>query len=1493
MSRPGGPAGKDGLRYEDRWTAYCALRVLAGRAKAIRLEDPRDAQEGFEFTLEAENEESHQVKRQLTGVGHWSLKALDEAGVLGAFLTRLQKPDACCVFASGHSADILEELCSRVREAGTFEEFDAAISDAKTWEGHFETLRELWGVEGEWAWEALQRVWVATINEEPLKKALSVEAEYRMKGPPGLAPAALIEVLRDRVGHRLEATDLWAALAPLGYTPNREIGAAEGRREIARLNERFLASRRRTLIGGKLIARPETDRIEEALAEHRVAFVQGGAGSGKSDVILALCEQLAERGDTYLSFRLDRESAVTTATGLGEGLGLGVSPAAALLAQAGEGDGPVYLIIDQLDALSTTSGRRPEYLRSVSETVELALSDQRVKVVLACRTFDAENDSRLRTIAAAAGEDQRVVIEVGPLPKDAVDAVLATLKLRAGDLSAAMREALRAPLQLSLLEAIAARAEVKAEELRTTHDLDEAFWEIKREELEEILGPGAQWIEVIDRLLDYMSEEEQLMAPKAIVDDWPAEVRAMASIGVLVEDGPNLAFFHERFFDYAFARRFVARGRTLAELLARDQFLFRRAQVRQILEYARRAPGRLYREGLDLLLRGEGIRFHLQEMVLSWLGALPDPGEAEWQVLRPIVEGQGNAAHQAAWQALASSAWFRFLDGRGLIEFWLEEEKTVDRASWILIAASETEPCRVAEMLGERLDRSPEWRGRVAAVLSRCPDIGAGRDLFELTARLIERPDFEDDSLWFAVHGLGEAHPGWASELLGRYLEGRIEAAITSGASDPFEAGIVPRDTHLAEYIEAASKGAPRAFLEHVFPRFARLAELASRPPLDAEDAEERMKADSIWELRHFGDFAGELPEQILHGLETAAAALAEDEPAILLEFVDAHRATDLESVAYVLFQGFAANPEALADPAVQLLLADRRRLRVGHSDGTHWGTRRLLEAVTPAASDENIAALEDAVIGYSTSWERTAGAQKMRGQAEFALLGGVAAGRRSARGGRRFAELQRKFDAEDAEGPTGIVGGFVGPPIGEDAARKMSDENWLGAIAAYDSDDHAARRHFLVGGAHQLSSVLEEEAKEDPAGFARLITQIPDDANVAYFDAILRGLGQSEKDFPLEAALEALERCHGLPGRPCGMWISHPLRRFAEERVPERALEILSWYATKGEGASTVDMGGERRNAEHIATRGLNSVRGGAARAIGVLVDGNRENIPALLPAIRSLVSDPEPHVRALAIEIPLWMLRHDEGLALELFESGVADAGEDVLDSRGVSEFLRYRGARHFGRLRPLIERMLAAESEDVRRNGAVQATLIALGEPEARKLVARCLTGSVPERQGVARACAGNVANPSHREYCEEILIALFEDPEEAVRKDAVAAIGELRRGGGDHIGRLIEALLASSAFSDDPRAPLLAMKEADAPPPQLALDVAEKALGLLEEPGNITRREALVAGDLVEVVVRVYVDSLDRRTKDAALDLFDKTLSSNAYGARRALEAFDRG
>ena len=79
-----------------------------------------------------------------------------------------------------------------------------------------------------------------------------------------------------------------------------------------------------------------------------------------------------------------------------------------------------------------------------------------------------------------------------------------------------------------------------------------------------------------------------LSVPVEILDDGDLieDANVLVSEHVLARDGDRIAFFHETFFDYAFARQWVSRAESLVDFLLRDeQELFRRAQVRQILQH--------------------------------------------------------------------------------------------------------------------------------------------------------------------------------------------------------------------------------------------------------------------------------------------------------------------------------------------------------------------------------------------------------------------------------------------------------------------------------------------------------------------------------------------------------------------------------------------------------------------------------------------------------------------------------------------------------------------------------------------------------------------------------------------------------------------------------------------------------------------------------------------------------------------------------------------
>jgi hypothetical protein len=161
-------------------------------------------------------------------------------------------------------------------------------------------------------------------------------------------------------------------------------------------------------------------------------------------------------------------------------------------------------------------------------------------------------------------------------------------------------------------------------------------------------------------------------------------------------------------------------------------------------------------------------------------------------------------------------------------------------------------------------------------------------------------------------------------------------------------------------------------------------------------------------------------------------------------------------------------------------------------------------------------------------------------------LLEGIIPSRRSAAAARRLDEWRRKFGVRSVEPPRPMAARYVGSPIPESAAERMTDDQWLSAVARYSYDQmRALRDGGLVGGAHELAC------------------RFPDDTHPAYFGAVLRGVTEGNLD-NMQLVLDVCKRCHQLLSRPRERWICRPLAKLAEHPLPEEALDIIAWYATE-----------------------------------------------------------------------------------------------------------------------------------------------------------------------------------------------------------------------------------------------------------------------------------------------------------------------------------------
>ena len=115
--------------------------------------------------------------------------------------------------------------------------------------------------------------------------------------------------------------------------------------------------------------------VDEVLAMVRdpeggqIVVVDGRAGSGKSVVVSDVAKVLDEEGWFVAVARMDIDTSTATADELGQRIGLTESPSV-LLAGVSAG-APALLVIDQLDAVSTYSGRMADNFDAVDEVIGL------------------------------------------------------------------------------------------------------------------------------------------------------------------------------------------------------------------------------------------------------------------------------------------------------------------------------------------------------------------------------------------------------------------------------------------------------------------------------------------------------------------------------------------------------------------------------------------------------------------------------------------------------------------------------------------------------------------------------------------------------------------------------------------------------------------------------------------------------------------------------------------------------------------------------------------------------------------------------------------------------------------------------------------------------------------------------------------------------------------------------------------------------------------
>ena len=354
------------------------------------------------------------------------------------------------VFASGSDARKLSDLCEAANHAESVEEFERAFLAAGVRSKSFSKLLGYWACDVPTAVERLRRIEVRTIGERALEQQVRWGVQALFLTDPRAVLAELLKIVEDSVHRTITRQELVEKLAQRGYRLRRLSSPKCAGVAVQEATDLYLDGARRRLIRGELVPRAAAGTIFSRLDETATDSVMTGrAGSGKTGCVVEIVEGLRERGLPVLAFRLDRVLSVSTTTDLGCHLNLEESPVLVLAAAAEAAGCPGVLIVDQLDAVSTMSGRSSnafDLVERLFHEVRGTRSRATIHTIVVCRAFDWENDSRLRQLMP----DSHAQVEVTEFTIDEVKTILAGAGFDPALFRTRQLELLRLPQNLSL-----------------------------------------------------------------------------------------------------------------------------------------------------------------------------------------------------------------------------------------------------------------------------------------------------------------------------------------------------------------------------------------------------------------------------------------------------------------------------------------------------------------------------------------------------------------------------------------------------------------------------------------------------------------------------------------------------------------------------------------------------------------------------------------------------------------------------------------------------------------------------------------------------------------------------------------------------------------------------------------------------------------------------------------------------------------------------------
>jgi nucleoside phosphorylase len=1277
----------------------------------------------------------------------------------------------------------------------------------------------------------------------------------------------------------------------------------------------------RTLPNGDWIERPEISSIKTRfLMSSSSAVLLGEPGSGKSALLSQIAGDLIEEGATVFALKADLVSPeIRSEEDLQRHLGLPGLPSDLILQLAVFQ--PVYVLVDQLDALASQLDLKTDRLNIFLNLVRKVGSHNNVHLLLSARTFEFNHDVRLRSIEAEA-EDLALP------PWHEVQERLAAAGVDAEGWPETARELVRVPQHLKTFLALSSNAQP----FTKYQAMLEQLW---RERVG--ADPQAQALDALaSDIASQMAEEEALWLAAARFDDRPDVLGRLEALKFVVrsENGLSIGFSHQTIFDYVLARTFVRTAGLLSEyVLERQASLFARPKLWSALNYLRGADLPSYEREFLAIWRDVTLRQHLRILLIEFLGQVAEPMQFEKLLMVEITASPDLRIY--GLKALGDD-WFSSVASTTVREAMHGTEAERLQALRLLIAGWKIDAERVIALVRERwLTNADKYDTYTWRLVRECPLWT--EDVEGLAHTVLARTPITNWEVDYVAQTVGVEQLDVAFRLVRAKLDYLLARAREAPPPPPYpHEGTADEKTtwhikhdpekpfdSIAEAMEWTALPdlaalSPSGFLDQLWPWYvAFFSEVIARSTVAADDYvfPGRWKAELDFDPPR--ERSGSREKPLLSALELAVDELAAETSDAFAEWAKATSEIAILPAQQLVARGYGLAASTLASEALVWLLADERRFQLGNRHGERKTTCGLIRACSPHWTDDEVALFERKVLAYKP--KRPAHLTEPRQKATFTkliraarkeLLAAVPQGRLSQASQDLVVTEQRALGNRFERAMGEVEGGWVGSPMTVDAMKKAKDRDILRIFHEIpDRTDWDHPKSWMLGGNIQLSREFAEFARTDTDRGFRIMEQFEKGLHERAAGYALDAMASDKENAEriLEAVLDLHER--GFDSGEFKESTARAIEKVADAKfvVPAELIALLEGWLVPSD-APDLGSDDEKEEREETTLKDESIIWGHGSASF--LPSGNFTVLSALASILLNRKEEGRDHLIAILSEHLerehnpkiwqsfLYRLSNAGGSTPEgvsAFIRAVAQKFPAIFATREGVVFLAYAQRWDDQLVYELTEEWAGDDSFRARAYGELVG-LVAIGKGGEQWLIRQASiinSDNLESRTGLAYALANLWPDPRFHETAGAVLPQLRPEGQEPL----VGAVLD--------VFRVVDELVP-----DGPTIELLKMLADDetnlagAPShfiverlqtllPFSAELVAKVALKLVDawrsELGDMRTGTVTAAPQLTDLAITLH--RLGGQSRQDGVTIFEAMIEIDAYGARSTLAEID--